>query len=389
MQVTNNERAFELAELFVQNRSFERFFGDIFKKFEICIWGGGGLGQAVCRWLLENNIEPSFFCDNDISKKCILLNGKVPYISFEILKGIKEQVFVIVAIENKKSNMEVNFQLEEFPNVWHNPLGITTYWIQDFNVSKEEFVYCKTEEFFDENYSKELFKKLMMLRLQNEVVDYRSDFLEGFVSGIQYIEKELIDYSKIYTYIDCGAYIGDSLDNFLSLKSDAEYYLFEMDKRIRKILKKHIEGLPHKIQDKICVYPYGVGEKSEKVFYASDITGGSKRSQESQEIAEIVALDDMKFEKKIDFIKMDIEGMEEEALNGARELISRDHPILAISVYHNLSQFLKVPEIIQNISKGYSFYLRHYKRTIDDTVCYAIYDERNLAVCEKSGLYYT
>jgi FkbM family methyltransferase len=36
----------------------------------------------------------------------------------------------------------------------------------------------------------------------------------------------------------------------------------------------------------------------------------------------------------VDFIKMDIEGSEQKALEGARDLITRDHPRLAISSYH-------------------------------------------------------
>lgn len=48
-----------------------------------------------------------------------------------------------------------------------------------------------------------------------------------------------------------------------------------------------------------------------------------------------LVLDDLFHNTKIDFIKMDIEGAEMQALHGAEKLIAQHHPKLAVCTYHN------------------------------------------------------
>ncbi|HFQ5588168.1 TPA: FkbM family methyltransferase [Vibrio vulnificus] len=60
---------------------------------------------------------------------------------------------------------------------------------------------------------------------------------------------------------------------------------------------------------------------------------------------------------KVDFIKMDIEGAEVPAINGAREIIIAHKPKLAISVYHKWDDLLVIPALINSIRDDYEFYL--------------------------------
>jgi FkbM family methyltransferase len=46
----------------------------------------------------------------------------------------------------------------------------------------------------------------------------------------------------------------------------------------------------------------------------------------------LVALDDLPFRRRVQFIKIDVEGMEEQVLAGAKKLIARDRPILYFEV---------------------------------------------------------
>jgi hypothetical protein len=73
-----------------------------------------------------------------------------------------------------------------------------------------------------------------------------------------------------------------------------------------------------------------------------------------------------------DFIKMDLEGWELKALQGAVRHIREDHPKLAIAVYHHPSDFWRIPEFILSIRDDYDLYLRHYTEGWSETVMYFV-----------------
>lgn len=76
------------------------------------------------------------------------------------------------------------------------------------------------------------------------------------------------------------------------------------------------------------------------------------------------------------FIKMDIEGSEQKALKGAKRLIERDSPKLAICIYHSLEDIWKIPQLIKEINPDYKIYIRNYTDRIDETVCYGIIEKK-------------
>lgn len=70
-----------------------------------------------------------------------------------------------------------------------------------------------------------------------------------------------------------------------------------------------------------------------------------------------------------DYIKMDIEGYEKEALLGAASYLRDRETILAISAYHRPDDFFAIPLCIQELCGGYGFFRKHYANLFD-TVYY-------------------
>jgi hypothetical protein len=70
------------------------------------------------------------------------------------------------------------------------------------------------------------------------------------------------------------------------------------------------------------------------------------------------------------FIKIDIEGSEFSAICGAKKVILRNHPRLAISVYHKPGDFWRIPELILGIRDDYDILIRHYTESIYETVMF-------------------
>ena len=69
---------------------------------------------------------------------------------------------------------------------------------------------------------------------------------------------------------------------------------------------------------------------------------------------------------------MDIEGAEQDAIEGAKSTIAKYTPILAICIYHKAEDWYKVPEKVLEINSNYKIYLRHYMEGIFETVMYFI-----------------
>lgn len=98
---------------------------------------------------------------------------------------------------------------------------------------------------------------------------------------------------------------------------------------------------------------------------------GADDNEDNAGVVEVVALDDVLFDKEITFIKMDIEGAEYAALKGASRIIGSQKPKLAICIYHKPQDIWELPELILQLNSEYRFYIRHYSYKDNETVLYA------------------
>ncbi len=57
--------------------------------------------------------------------------------------------------------------------------------------------------------------------------------------------------------------------------------------------------------------------------------------------------------KRLDYIKMDIEGAEREALRGAAETLRRFHPRLTIAMEHRFEDPRDIPKVVAEVCGGY------------------------------------
>ena len=73
----------------------------------------------------------------------------------------------------------------------------------------------------------------------------------------------------------------------------------------------------------------------------------------------------------VSFIKMDIEGSELSALQGAARTIRRDRPLCAISAYHRPGDVIVLMQYLKSLVHEYKFAVRHYSNVDTETVLYA------------------
>ncbi len=270
------------------------------------------------------------------------------------------------------SPLEVKEGLDSkgFENI--NYLSFFKY--SDFDLAKPPFItdfeedYKKNKEKYEKVYnlladekSKEVFTKVI-----NFKISFDFNFMEGFTNNHaeQYFDKDIIPKIEDIVFLDGGGYIGDTIpqikNNFPDFK---KIYCIEPNNLHIGIAKKNFLN-----EDKIEFINCGLGNKK---LLNEDKQAVQNNCEHDFQATSINTIDNI-VDEKVDFIKLDIEGAEQDALEGAKETISNHHPILAICIYHKAEDWYKIPEIVLDIRDDYDLYLRHYMEGIYETVMYFI-----------------
>lgn len=244
------------------------------------------------------------------------------------------------------------------------------------------FEQKNTAEYYEKNNDRilSIIDKLAdeeSVRVFNNVLKYRVNRNQKLLENInlprntQYFPKKLGEdalLSNDEIFVDAGAFIGDTVCEFIKVTGDKynKVYAFEPD--ICNFTK--IESLFKNIS-RINCYNFGVSDREGLLRFTSD-KSSSKIDENGSEVVKVVSLDEILSDEPITYIKMDVEGMEPKALLGAQNIIKKYKPKLAICTYHSDRDMLEIPEIIMSINPDYKLYFRHYSKGIVETVCYAI-----------------
>lgn len=220
-------------------------------------------------------------------------------------------------------------------------------------------VVIGTEMFFDEIYNNLVKNGIKKHDIYGGAANWKKQYFD--MSIMKWADKERM--------VDCGALNLNTSREFIKVcPSVDKIYAFEPDiinyKNCIRIKEK--ENLQF-----IDVIKKGVGEKSAIMKFNLTGNGTSHVSDFGNEIIEITSLDNELGNCEITFIKMDIEGLELEALKGSRDIIRRSKPKLAISVYHKPDDLVDIFHYIKEIVPEYKLYLRHYSIFPVETVLYA------------------
>jgi FkbM family methyltransferase len=180
---------------------------------------------------------------------------------------------------------------------------------------------------------------------------------------------------KRETFVDCGVFDGDTSYDFARWcrGNYRKIFAFEADEVNFNACKINL----FKLSD-VALYNLGVWDCEEVLRFNNTSSGFSSIHEDSttlenDNIVEIktCALDEFLKDEEITFIKMDIEGAEIKALQGAKNIISNQKPKLAICVYHKPEDIFEIPELLLKLNPEYNFKLRHYGTSAYETVLYA------------------
>ena len=194
----------------------------------------------------------------------------------------------------------------------------------------------------------------------------------------RYNHNIIIDAKRGDIILDAGGYVGDSALYFAyKVGNTGGVYSFEFIPSLIKIFKKNLNLNPN-LKDTIRIVEKPLWNCSSKELFYYDGGGGSKVSlkpiKTSNKLVKSITIDDFVAQNKIthvDFIKMDIEGAEYNALIGAKEVLKKYKPQLSIAIYHNMNHYHQIPRFINSLNLNYKFYLDHFNPHLVETILFA------------------
>lgn len=258
------------------------------------------------------------------------------YLSFKLLVKINKDL----AFQNDPNFLKENFAhiFNNFENYLHNN-GLTMPYI-DARKSMEDLIYSSVVCTF----------------------------------GVQqYLYPKQIEVGFQDVFIDCGGFVGETA--IWAHQKGAQVYSFEPIPDTYQYLKHNFKqnGL-----DSNNAFNLGVSNTNQQVVFKLPLVNASaafidkndgnnvyQKFLESQtELVEhkvqCVRLDDWLKAKNIKatFIKMDIEGAELDALQGAEQTIIQNRPKLAICLYHRDEDLYTIPLYLKSLVPEYKFFCK-------------------------------
>ena len=297
-----------------------------------------------------------------------------------------ENVIILVCAADRHAYEITNaiYEIEDFTVFYWNVLK-NTYLNEISNGLYDNYEKIHTiEKMLCDDYSRKVLREVVIRR----IIGMKSGYDDLKVRDeIQYLFPPALFSKTRGAILDCGGYIGDTIDRFVNKLGHTldRIYSFEvlpeniaaLEKKkneVSKIWSGEITIVPFALADKRRIISFNETEKRGGCFSADFRNTTRYRYKNPIRIfeAEAVRIDDVVGDdESVRYIKMDIEGAEYEALIGAEKTIRRERPGLAISIYHNVNDYYRLAELILSYIPEYKLAVRHHKDKHVDTVLYA------------------
>ena len=227
-------------------------------------------------------------------------------------------------------------------------------------ISDHEYEFMMLRTLLADEQSKDTLDAIMKYRITGDIKVLRS---------CETSKEEAYSLLKIgtnETYVDLGAYNGDTVEEFLQLtdKRFNKIYALEPDRRnFSKLRRRHYalgsgvfqaENAAAWSEDKTLLFYSKSGRNSSLTDNISEESKGRATEVAGRSV------DNLLGGKPATIIKYDVEGSEEEALKGSESTIKTFKPRLIVSLYHRTEDLIKLPLLIKELNPDYRFYLRHH-----------------------------
>jgi len=347
----------------------------------IVIFGAGNLGRSLLRGLSGTDLEPVAFADNNPRTWGTTADGLPVLSPQDAANWHSQDAAFVVAVWHPSRAQLMSALLDQLRNLgchavpfpllfWRHSSTFLPYLLWDLpeNLLRQRHDVAAAFGLLYDDLSRQSFVQQTQLRLRADF-----DCIGTPFPGDQYFPG-LFSLTADECFVDCGSYTGDTIQSFISQPGSGfrKVIAFEADPENFDRLTSWVGTLEAPVSSRISTLNAAVGAKRDKLRFRANGGGGARLAADGNIVVECIPIDDLLFEAAPTFIKMDIEGAELDALEGARRLIRTHRPILSICAYHKQDDLWRIPLFIHSLVEDYRLFLRPHYSDGFDLVCYAI-----------------
>lgn len=322
----------------------------------IVMYGMGNGADKIIAVLEKYGVEISDFFASDGFVRGQTFHGKT-VMSFSAIKEKYSEFIVLISFGTSLPNVLNNiYAIADSYELYAPDVPVCGETLFTLEFYKNNFDAFKSAfDLLADEKSQEIYANIVRFKLTGNISYLRSATCEPSC------EKDILSFDSFKTFIDCGAYNGDTARRFIyNCKNASAIYAIEPD---RKTFKKLLAYSENETAAKVIPLNFGVWKEADTAEFS---VGGNRNSGIGQqnfkktEQVELNSVDSLGI-KNADYIKYDVEGAEKEAIIGSKNTISSSYPDMLISLYHRSEDLFTLPLTVNELFPEYLLYLRRFE----------------------------
>lgn len=341
------------------------------------IFGAFKVGLRVARHAQSLGVEVKGFLDNDRTKE----SGSLEGFSITHPSSLSLENAVVVVASGRHGNA-ISKQLAQVPGIrlinMHEFLyaldgpgpGLGYEKFSSFVEAplRDPWRFISAFLCLDDEPSRQVFDALIGMRTRLSIAcaeQAKSPWDE------EYFDKAFVRPEQAARFVDAGAAAGDTLHRLEKHFGPVEQaWLFEPELPAYYEALKSVCDRPN-----IWLFNMGLDEVPSRATYQPELSYDIAGELSSDIPANITSFIqgvplDAVVPGRVGLFKLDIEGMEASALRGARTIIERDKPVLAVCAYHRSDDYWCLMDEVQSIRGDYKVGIRLYADILEDITLY-------------------
>jgi FkbM family methyltransferase len=360
-----------------ERSSFDRLLAE--RHGQLVLFGAGTLGRKALACLRGSGVEPLAFADNASAKWGTQVDGLTilsPRDAAETYGPSALFVVTIWSLGHSFTDTRAKLGSLGCPHVTSSSSlrwKFAAQMLPDYCCDLPHKLYEQSDDvrraasLWADDYSRREYLNHLKWRALGDL-----GALSAPVSEESYFLDSLYHMTPGEVFLDCGAYDGDTIRQ-LVLRNNKFKRVFavEADPSNFRRLSAWVESLDSDIARRIEPINTAVSARPGRLHFHATGAEGAHLADDGEIVVDCVRIDDLVAKSEPTFIKMDIEGAEIDALQGANKAIKR-RPLLSICVYHRQNDLWRIPLFIHSVVPDYKFFLRPHDVDGWQLVCYAV-----------------